>query len=65
MRKKSKTEAESSARSYIDAALKSVGRPDITDDDYENAVRRATSALDDLRQVRQRSSERREAAASN
>lgn len=56
------------ARAYIDAALdaqKRLGQPaEISRDDYENAVRRAASAFEDLAQVRQRSGEQ-ESLASN
>jgi hypothetical protein len=65
MMTKKKTDTDASARSYVDTALKSLGRSDLPKEDYENAVRRATDALENLRQVRQRSSERREPAASN
>jgi hypothetical protein len=56
------------ARSYIDTALEVLGRlgqpSEISAEDYENAVRGAASAFEDLREVGRRSGER-EPIASN
>jgi hypothetical protein len=59
---------EQYARSYIDAAFDAQrrlgGSSDVPTEDYEDAVRHAASAFEDLVRVRLRSSER-EPVASN
>jgi GTP cyclohydrolase I len=62
---KKKTDTEASARSYVDTALKSVGRADLSKEDYEKTVKRVASAYADLGRVARRSVARRGGAASN
>lgn len=61
-------DTESYARAYIDAALEAQRRlgerVEISDEDYENAVKRATRAFERLPRVRQRPREQ-EAVGSN
>jgi hypothetical protein len=58
MKKKTTTDAQSYARAYIDSALESrerLGRASkVSREDYETAVQRATSAFNDLLEVRTR-----------
>lgn len=56
-------DTEQYARSYIDTALKALGQGGIATEDYENAVRRAATAFEDLMRVRRRSSDREPVAS--